>query len=74
MTTIAKVAAVLGVIAGFGAASIPISTFAATEDVPVSITINSTLGTDDATCDTASTSGEDELLNGTAYLECWQKP
>ena len=54
MTTISKIAAVLGVVAGLGVAALPVSTFAATgntKDVTVSITISPTTGGDDSICE-----------------------
>jgi len=53
MTTISKIAAVLGVVAGLGVAALPVSTFAAdnSKDVTVSITISPTTGGDDSICE-----------------------
>lgn len=57
MTKITKVAAALGIVAGLAVSALPLTSYAAAEDVLVTITINSTLGTEEAACDTASTSG-----------------
>jgi len=57
MTTISKIAAVLGVVAGLGVAALPISTFAASENITVSITVDSSLGGDTTICTDAGEAG-----------------
>lgn len=57
MTTITKIAAVLGIIAGLGVSAMPLTSYAAPQDVEVKVTINSTIGGTGVNCTEASTSG-----------------
>jgi hypothetical protein len=54
MTTISKVAAVLGIVTGLAVSALPLASYAATEDVTVSVTVQSTLGSGDAVCGATS--------------------
>jgi hypothetical protein len=51
MTSISKIAAALGIVAGIGVAALPIATFAATDNANISYTVNSTIGGSDVDCE-----------------------
>jgi hypothetical protein len=54
MTKPTKVAAALGIVAGLAVSALPLASYAASEDVTVSVTIQSTLGGDEMECTTAN--------------------
>lgn len=68
---ITKIFAGIGIVAGLGMAILPISSYAATQDVDVSFKINPTLGGDETICSTASNVADGGISAGlTAEVTC----
>ncbi|MFV0484620.1 MAG: hypothetical protein ACK5MU_00070 [Candidatus Saccharimonadales bacterium] len=69
--TITKIFAGVGIVAGLGMAILPISSYAATQDVDVSFKINATLGGSETICTSASNVAGGGIAAGlTAEVTC----